>query len=57
MKAREKITRHIRTDYLLLFALSGLVFLLIVSIIVLASVPPVFRRVKVDILSMRTEKT
>lgn len=41
MKAREKITRHIRTDYLLLFALSGLVFLLIVSIIVLASVPPV----------------
>lgn len=41
MKAREKITRHIRTDYLLFFALSGLVFLLIVSIIVLASVPPV----------------
>lgn len=41
MKAREKIARVTRIDYLLFFVLSGLVFVLIFSIIILAFVPPV----------------
>lgn len=41
MKAREKIARGKRIDYLLFIVLSGLVFVLIFSIIILASVPPV----------------
>ena len=41
VKAREKTTRETRIQYLLVIVLSGLVFMLICSIIVLASVPPV----------------
>lgn len=41
MKAGEKITRHIRTDYLLFLILSGLILILILFVIILASVPPV----------------
>jgi 4-amino-4-deoxy-L-arabinose transferase-like glycosyltransferase len=40
LKAREKIARVTRIDYLLFFVLSGLVLVLIFSIIILASVPP-----------------
>ena len=39
--AREKITKDTRIDYSLFIALSGLTFLLIFSIIILASVPPI----------------
>jgi hypothetical protein len=41
LKAREKITRDTRIDYSLFIVLSGLTFLLIFSIIILASVPPI----------------
>ncbi|HUV60419.1 MAG TPA: glycosyltransferase family 39 protein [Desulfatiglandales bacterium] len=41
MKPHEKITKDIEIDYLLFIVLCGLVFLLIISITILASVPPV----------------
>jgi len=41
VEAGEKTPRGIRIDYLLLVVLSGLVFVLIFSIIILAFVPPV----------------
>jgi len=43
VRTREKTTRETRIEYLLVIVLSGLVFLLICSIIVLATVPPVSR--------------
>jgi len=43
VRTREKITRETRIENLLVIVLSGLVFLLICSIIVLATVPPVSR--------------
>ena len=41
MKPREKITKDIGIDYLLFIVLCGVVFLLIISVTILASVPPV----------------
>jgi len=41
LKPHEKITKDIEIDYLLFIVLCGLVFLLIISITILASVPPV----------------
>jgi len=52
MKARERITKHIRTDYLLFIALSGLVFVLIFSVIILAFVPPVSKDALVHHLAL-----
>ena len=43
MEVREKTTRQKRARYLRILALSVLVFLLICSIIILGSVPPVSR--------------